>query len=144
MIKRDDIIWLAGLLEGEGHFGLIGKKYPQIGLGMTDEDIVTKAATLMGPNARIYRNGNMWITKVNGAYAIQWMMTLFPYLGKRRREMITSVIKFWREYSYARMSNGLHAMATCHPDRPLEALGLCSSCYQKERYAKKQLLKRSA
>ncbi|KKL22818.1 hypothetical protein LCGC14_2431590, partial [marine sediment metagenome] len=114
---------------------------PQIGLGMTDEDIVVRATTLMGPNAKIYRRGNMWITKVNGAYAIQWMMTLYTLLGKRRREAVTEVIKFWRGYSYARMANGMHAMAKCHPDKILEAHGLCSSCYQKERYAKKQLLR---
>ena len=94
LTETRDIIWLAGLLEGEGYFGLNRGKYPRITLHMTDEDIVIRAAALMGSN--IYRQRNCWIAQVNGARAIMWMMTLYTLLGERRREAIRMVIKVWR------------------------------------------------
>lgn len=139
MIKLTEIAWLAGLLEGEGYFSLRSGRYPQIVLSMTDEDIVVKAAFLMG--ARINRSGNLWTSHINGAYAIQWMMTLYPYLGKRRRERITEAIKFWQGYTYSHGSNGIRTMATCHPDRLLAAHDLCQPCYMKQYRKKKLLLK---
>ena len=140
MIKLTEIAWLAGLLEGEGYFALKRGKYPTITLSMTDEDIVVKAAFLMG--AKINRSGNLWIAHINGAYAIQWMLTLYSYLGKRRRERIAEAIKFWREYTYSHGSNGIRTMATCHPDRLLAAHGLCNRCYSMQWRREKKLLKK--
>ena len=139
-MKLTDIAWLAGLLEGEGYFALNRGKYPTITLSMTDEDIVVKAASLMG--AKINRSGNLWIAHINGAYAIQWMMTLYSLLGKRRRERVFEVIRYWKEHAYSHVSNGMRARATCHPDRLLAAHGMCNICYQKW-YKKQQLLKKA-
>ncbi len=47
-ISREDAIWLAGLLEGEGTFDLHRKKYPRVRVGMSDRDVVGRAATLTG------------------------------------------------------------------------------------------------
>ncbi len=138
-----DIIWLAGLLEGEGYFGLSEGKYPKIALGMTDEDIIVRASALI--NARVCRQKNMWITQVNGAYAIQWMMTLYTLLGKRRRECIREIIKVWKERIHAKASNGMRNMATCHPALLVHGYGLCRPCYMKQYYYRekeKQLLRR--
>ena len=138
MIKIKEIAWLAGLLEGEGCFAIHGKKYPRIVLKMCDEDIVIKAASLM--ESRIYRNGNQWVTQVNGAYAIEWMMTLYVFFGKRRREAVTEVIKVWKRATYVHGLNGIRRMAKCHSDRLMEALDLCRPCYMKQ-WKKRQLLK---
>ncbi|KKK84081.1 hypothetical protein LCGC14_2786950 [marine sediment metagenome] len=138
-MKLTDIAWLAGLLEGEGCFRLNRGKYPTITLSMCDGDIVVRAATLMG--AKINRSGNLWLAHINGAYAIQWMMTLYLFLGKRRREAVTEVIKFWKEYTYSHGSNGIRTMAKCHPDRVVAAFGLCHSCYMKQRRKEKRLLR---
>src|SRR6185436_10271574 len=35
-----DLSWLAGLLEGEGHFGTTSAGYPVLKLEMCDEDVV--------------------------------------------------------------------------------------------------------
>lgn len=139
MIKRDDIMWLAGLLEGEGCFMLNEKRYPAICLGMTDEDVVVRAANMMG--CRVYRNRNMYIAQINGSCAIAWMMMLYPILGKRRREKIVEVVKLWKDVVYSRAPRGTRSMATCHPDRVVHGLGMCSSCYMVW-YKKEKLLRR--
>ena len=50
-IARDDLMWLAGLLEGEGSFLMArnivaGKvyRYPKITVNMTDRDVIEHAA----------------------------------------------------------------------------------------------------
>ena len=139
MIKVTDIHWLAGLLEGEGCFYLEKRRHPGISLQMGDEDIVVRAAALMKSKVNHYRN--MWTTRVYGTYAIQWMMILYSCLGERRKEMITRVIQVWKENTYS-AQRGMNPMATCHPDRPFYAFGLCSVCYQKRRHEKKQLLRK--
>ena len=138
MMKRDDIIWLSGLLEGEAWFGLDRGKYPRIGLEMTDEDIVNRVAVIWDVKVNHYKN--FWVAVVCGARAIEWMITLYPFLGIRRREKVASVIKFWWEYAYAHVPKGVKTMATCHPDRIVHSFGLCNACYQRQ-HRKKQLLK---
>ena len=130
MINTIEIAWLAGLLEGEGWFSVSQKRYPLIGLYMTDEDIVAKVASIW--NKSINKRSNGWRTQINGPYAVGWMMTLYPFLGKRRRERIIEVVRFWKETTYLRAPNGIHSMATCHPDRVIGGHGLCRSCYQKK------------
>lgn len=51
-MNHDDTIWLAGLLEGEGTFDLHRGKYPRVRVGMTDRDVVGRAATLMDTRVR--------------------------------------------------------------------------------------------
>ena len=141
LTEARDIIWLAGLLEGEGCFGLQQRKYPRITLGMTDEDIVIRAATLM--KSRVTRCGNMYRTYLDGAYAVGWMMTLYTLLGIRRRKAIVDVIKVWKEYLFKRPANGIKVMAKCHPDRVMHAFGLCNICYCSQ-WKEKRLLKKRA
>ena len=141
MIKRDDIIWLAGLLEGEGWFGLKEGKYPIITLSMTDEDVVVGVACMW--KARVCRYRNVHSIRVYGVHAIGWMMTLYPFLYERRKKMIANVIKFWKEHSYGRMPNGAPngvRMAKCHPDRSMKAHDLCNSCYMIEYKKNRRLL----
>ncbi len=132
MVKRDDIIWLAGLLEGEGWFGLREGKRPILVLAMTDEDVVAEVATIWG--ASYYRYRTIWRTQINGVVAIQWMMTLCTLLGKRRKETVIGIIKYWRD-------NSRSQIPTCHPERKLRSFDLCSPCYYEE-YRKKQEEKR--
>ena len=137
MIKRDDIVWLSGLLEGEGCFYLNTNGSPIISVNMTDEDIIVRIAALW--NMRVYHRKNIWRASICGVSAIGWMMTLHPLLGIRRKEKVISVIKHWRKINY-RAAPGMYTMAKCHPDRMVHALGLCSMCYQR-RQREKQLLK---
>ncbi len=138
MIKTVDIAWLAGLLEGDGYFGQV-RKCPIIKLAMTAEDTVTRVASMWG--SVVNHRRNIWETTISGARSVSIMMTLYTFLGKRRREMVASIILPWRE-RYSRAPNGFRAMATCHPDRPVEGYGLCSYCYHHERYIEKKKLLR--
>ena len=98
MIKTIDIAWLGGLLEAEGWFGFTSvDKYPAISIAMIDEDIIDRVSDIW--DTRISRQRNMWKVQINGAYAIQWMMTLFPFFGRYRKDTITRVVKGWRNYS---------------------------------------------
>lgn len=53
---REDVVWLAGLMEGEGCFTMgwnrkSGKMQPRIQLQMTDLDVVQRASRAPGPCA---------------------------------------------------------------------------------------------
>ncbi len=137
-IKMKDIAWLGGLLEGEGCFRLKTGKYPNIGLEMTDEDTVIKVAAMW--DTRVCHHRNMYTTQVSGAYAIQWMLTLYPFLSRYRKERVTKAVKFWREYPYAHATIGIRTMAKCHPNRKVDSRGMCRTCYSAW-YRKERLLK---
>lgn len=102
---------MAGLLEGEGYFGSSKKNnkgfYPLIVLGMTDSDVVYKAAKILGGNGTVHINNSNKIRlglkesycfRVEGVLAIQWMMTLYSLMGNRRQEKIFILLKNWAEY----------------------------------------------
>jgi hypothetical protein len=75
-----ELSWLAGLLEGEGHFGLTGGCYPVLKLEMCDEDVVTRAARLLGATGvhRDEPSNAKWnptfVTAVTGYEAAMWMI----------------------------------------------------------------------
>ena len=129
-----DIAWLAGLIEGEGSFGF-KKGCPRIEIQMTDADVVSRAASVLGVKPRapwIRKDGYkpVWACCAFGSRAIGWMMTLLPLLGERRRARIAEIVSLWRNApNIPKAQKGEHYMASCHPDRPRRGRGLCSSCY---------------
>ena len=143
LTKTKDIIWLAGLLEGEGCFRLSDGKYPAIIVNMTDEDIIVKVSDIW--DTRVTRNKNLYRAQISGPRAIGWMMVLYVLLGKRRRKKVTSIIKFWKETNY-KAPHGMRFMAKCHAGRLVHGYGLCRPCYMKQYYVRekeKQLLRRT-
>ena len=107
----NDIPWLAGLLEGEGSFewrsdqrpGRIRYGWPVVALASTDEDIVRRAATLMGAKSITRYKGNNLGKKpihkaiVYGMNAADVMQAILPYMGVRRSEKIKEHLKKWAE-----------------------------------------------
>lgn len=95
-ISREDAIWLAGLAEGEATFDLHRKKYPRVRIGMTDRDVVGRAATLMGAQVRLSLkpapNAAMWHAEVSGSKAVAVMEALLPHMGSRRSGKIATVL----------------------------------------------------
>lgn len=93
---HDDLVWLSGLLEGEGTFDLHRGKYPRIRLGMTDRDVVGRAASLMGARIRMSipldHSKTMFHTEISGARAAAIMRTLLPYMGARRSGKIGQIL----------------------------------------------------
>ena len=91
MISLSEIAWLAGLLEGEGCFTF--SKGPDVVLKMTDKDVVERAASLMGAKviARDPKNikwKRTYCASIHGYQAIAWMLTIYPFMGERRKEKI--------------------------------------------------------
>lgn len=99
MITELEIAWLAGLLEGEGCFDIQGDASPHIKLSMVDEDIVYKAAEIIGTN-RIAMAKNGWLKhhksvfhlNINGYLAMKIMRLIRPYMGERRGSKIDVII----------------------------------------------------
>lgn len=95
-MDRDDLLWLAGLLEGEGTFDLHRGKYPRVRVGMTDRDVVGRAATLMGARVRLSLRpspySSTWHSEKSGEPAAELMRALLPHMGARRSSKIASVL----------------------------------------------------
>jgi hypothetical protein len=100
-----EVAWLAGLLEGEGYFGVIrshvgGKVYvyPRIGVTMTDRDVVQRAVTIMGAGkvhpVKPYGASRkpQYRLHISGRRAAEWMGCLRPWMGERRREQIDAAL----------------------------------------------------
>jgi len=97
--------WLAGLLEGEGYFSFslrktTGAKYPCITLSMTDEDVVRKAASVMGTGVterypetwKAKGWSKQWRTRAYGEKALEILTQIRPYMGNRRGSVIDDII----------------------------------------------------
>lgn len=97
-MERDDLVWLAGLLEGEGTFDLHNGKYPRIRLSMTDRDVVGRAATLMGAKVRLSLKPApqkaQWNAEISGEKADVLMRALLPLMGSRRSGRIADVLAY--------------------------------------------------
>jgi hypothetical protein len=102
-MEISEIAWLAGLLEGEGWFGLQKRKGQrpqlQVQLAMTDEDIVARVAALWGtayrkekPRGGRVGNKAMYRTKVTGGRAVRIMWAVAPWLGARRSEKVRALL----------------------------------------------------
>lgn len=136
MISVRDIAWLAGLWEGEGAFMVDGRHAARMSLQMTDEDVVRRAAELMratvqGPIATKRKRSDgsdhklRWRINLTVQRSAEWMMTLYPLMGERRRLQIEKCLARWREVKIRGRT------PDCHPDRKHQAHGLCVTCYNR-------------
>lgn len=94
--SRDDLLWLAGLLEGEGSFDAHRGRYPRIRLGMTDRDVVGRAASLMDSSIRLSLHAApekpTWHTELSGTKAAEVMRAILPFMGARRSAKIAECL----------------------------------------------------
>jgi hypothetical protein len=94
---RDDLLWLAGLLEGEGAFDAHRGRYPRVRLAMTDRDVVGRAASLMDTTVRSSLKrapaSPTWHAEVSGPRAEAIMSELLPHMGARRSQRIAEVLR---------------------------------------------------
>lgn len=101
MIRPIDLGWLAGLLEGEGYFGLRTDGRPYVQLSMTDCDVVDRVHRILGfgyRGARRLPSGKTAYTWSASAYedAVGLMMTLLPLMGERRAAKIIECLDAWK------------------------------------------------
>lgn len=93
---RDDLLWLAGLLEGEGTFDAHRGRYPRVRLAMTDRDVVGRAASLMDTTIRLSLKeapaSPTWHAECSGDKAAAIMEAILPFMGTRRSQRIAEVL----------------------------------------------------
>ncbi len=109
--EHSDLAWLAGLLEGEGYFGMGNNGANSVRLRvtcrMTDKDVLRKAQAMTGMG-RFYK-----VNRDNGYYKAHWkdtwnweinkkdhiyalIVALYPFMGKRRGVRILEMIETYK------------------------------------------------
>jgi hypothetical protein len=108
-----DLAWLAGLLEGEGSF-MTGPpsspRLPAIQMTMVDEDVVQRAARIMG--CRVFtikprkRNWKVaYAIRLRGESAVAWMRALRPLLGSRRQLQVDAALASYAPRNTTKLSD---------------------------------------
>lgn len=96
ILSHEDLIWLAGLIEGEGCLDLHRGKYPRIRVGMTDRDVVGRVASLLGTSIRMTLSTSghraTFHAEISGRRAASIMRELLPYMGARRSAKIGHIL----------------------------------------------------
>lgn len=107
---RENLAWLAGLLEGEGSFMLAKGRLPALRVGMTDEDVIRHAHSIAGvgqvsgPFHKRRADGggfykDIWVWYCGNQYhSYALMVALLPWLGERRRNQIQKAIDGWKAW----------------------------------------------
>lgn len=94
-VKTEDLMWLAGWIEGEGTFVSYqdgGKDTCRIVSTCMDYDVVARAADIFGTNPWSYQQGKYWRVGVAGVVALVWMLRLLPHMGERRGKRIKQIL----------------------------------------------------
>lgn len=96
-----DLAWFAGIMEGEGYFGVRKHSGLTLEVTMTDKDVIDRVASLFPfgtRNERTLPSGKIaywWgVTKQSAVAGL--MMTLLPLMGNRRRQKIIDCLQHWK------------------------------------------------
>lgn len=100
-------MWFVGLCEGEACIDS-NRGLPRIRVGMTDRDVVGRAATLMGVSVRLSLrrppNNPVWCAEVTGARAAEILREILPHLGARRSAKAAAVLAAYEFRATTRQS----------------------------------------
>jgi len=117
-LKETDIAWIAGLLEGEGYFGIDNrskKRYevsntppaPFIKISMVDEDIIERLSQLLdksyfSPTRKTVTGKQVYTLHLGEKEKVLFVLQkILPYMGARRGERIKesiSHLQTWKEW----------------------------------------------
>ena len=122
--RREDLAWLAGLVEGEGTFTTrvesprnnpYGRTSIAMRVAMTDEDVVRRAHAV-AQVGRVYgpykkaggRYKDYWVWSCAQRDTVAMVAALWPWLGTRRRARATELLQLWKSEPrhLARQANG--------------------------------------
>lgn len=119
MNSLQESAWLAGLMEGEGSFGVRdggphrGARRGLIAkLKMTDKDVVEKAKEIMPACGPYVHNDNR--PKHSTTYEVQWY-------GQRAENLMTRILPYMGERRKAKIDKCLSAPNLSHHSRPASA-----------------------
>ena len=111
VLTESQITWIAGLLEGEGYFGIDNRskdRYdtsksqpaPYIRLVMTDEDVVAKLSNLVDkpyfiPQRKTLKGKTVYVLHIGNREKVLFILEkILPHMGKRRSERIKECISY--------------------------------------------------
>jgi|SRR6185369_2741093 len=105
MITVKEIAWVAGIIEGEGCIRFNGT--PKITIKMCDKDIIERLAKIFGKpvyshlsNNKIY--SSQYAVYVTSVSAVEWMFTVYSFLGIRKRKQVDDAIRRWLPQKFHR------------------------------------------
>lgn len=101
-MSKEEIAWLAGVLEGEGCFGWY-KDGPKVALRMNDRDVVERVHRLIRATCSICKieraNGLATVPtydiSTSGHRSIAIMKLVLPWMGSRRSGRIEGILMKW-------------------------------------------------
>jgi len=98
-ITKKDLLWLSGLIEGDGCF-FSQKNRPVVSLSLTDKDVLTRAAQIFQTSIYHYspkelNHKDQYEFQIKSEKAISIMNALYPYMGERRKKTIDVVKQKW-------------------------------------------------
>lgn len=147
MVTQLEIGWIAGILEGEGCFSINNRLpwAPRITVGLYDLDVINKIKNITHCNYLVTsmdkpdhintRTKLYYYITIPTDKAIQWMMTIYPLMSKRRQETIKTLLNNWklhikgqREYC----SKG-HALIIENRTKSTKQCKLCMLNYYREK-----------
>ena len=104
--KRDQLLILSGIFEGEGWFGVNKRKHgwtpsAAMEIQMTDEDILQKFQTYLEVTKNLVKRNQkakehhktVYRFSIRGYRALHFMEEMLPFLGKRRQKQYYDVVK---------------------------------------------------
>ena len=100
--EKSKLIFLAGLFDGEGSFGIWGKgqgrRTFQCGIEMCDKDILDRFSDFFGGNVMKVRLRKShwtqtWRWRLSGPRAFECIDLLIEYMCQRRQEKYYNVVK---------------------------------------------------
>lgn len=111
-ISKEEIAWLAGLLEGEACFGYQNpkeKRWPEVRIEMTDKDIIERAQSLTGGTMRMAKkykphHKQSWVLDIRRVELVKPVLkSIRPFMSLRRGQVIDrqlSVINLTKSQKY--------------------------------------------
>lgn len=117
-LSETEIAWIAGILEGEGYFGIDNRskdRYetskippaPFIKISMVDEDIIQRLSKLLdksyfSPSRKTVTGKQVYTLHIGEKEKVLFILQkILPYMGVRRGERITECISHlqtWKEW----------------------------------------------
>jgi len=142
-LTETDIAWIAGLLEGEGYFGIDNRskdRYevsntppsPFIKISMVDEDIIERLSQLLdksyfSPTRKTVTGKQVYTLHIGEKEKVLFVLQkILPYMGARRGERIKesiSHLQTWKEWVE---NGGRSEMSKLGYEARLKKYGTCA------------------
>lgn len=110
--KKEKIIFLAGVFDGEGSYGMwmknskarVPKRYFTIAVEASDADMVSRFAEVFGGSFYVIKkkqahHKHCFRWKVNGDRAFEVIETMIPYMCQRRQDKYYGIVQSIRTSS---------------------------------------------